>query len=185
MLTKLRLCKRMASYFRPDISRPFSGNDRRLHLGRKQSQLYLPSRIRAERQLAQCSFFDFQAGRPPSPSPDGSQSPDRNRVCLAPDQVRAHGARPRPSSAQHRQWIGLPRRVWPDHAGAAAIVSEGFCWCRVRAGRFFGGRDAGDRAVSPVSIGRLPFVPVELSRERRHSLFVVPAIGTYLTIIVF
>jgi hypothetical protein len=115
-----------------------------LHLGRKQSQLYLPSRIPGERQLAQCSFFDFQAGRPPSPSPDGSQSPDRNRVCLAPDQVRAHGARPRPSSAQHREWIGLPGRVWPDHAGAAAIVAEAFCWCRVRAGRFFGGRDAGE-----------------------------------------
>ncbi len=165
-------------YFRPDMPRPFSGNDRRLHLGRKQSQLYLPSRIPGERQLAQCSFVDLQAGRPPSPSPDGSQSPDRNRVCLAPDQVRAHGASPRPSSAQHREWIGLPGRVWPDHAGAAAIVAEAFCWCRVRAGRFFGGRDAGDRVVSPASIGRLPFVPVEPSREHRHSLFVVPAIGT-------
>jgi len=30
VLAKLRLCERMASYFRPDIPRPFSGNDRRL-----------------------------------------------------------------------------------------------------------------------------------------------------------
>jgi hypothetical protein len=28
VLAKLRLCKRMASYFRPDMPRPFSGNDR-------------------------------------------------------------------------------------------------------------------------------------------------------------
>jgi hypothetical protein len=139
-----------------------------LHLGREQSQLYLPSRIPGERQLAQCSFFDFQAGRPPSPSPDGSQGPDRNRVCLAPDQVRAHVARPRPSSAQHREWIGLPGHVWPDHAGAAAIVAEAFCWCRVRAGRFFGGRDAANHDPRGTVSARL------CSRSSNHK---TPSLG--------
>jgi hypothetical protein len=149
VLVKLKLCERMASYFRPDMPRPFSGNDRRQH-GTKTVATIFAVLDSWRTATSSGSFFDFQTGRPPSPSPDGSQNPDRNRVCLAPDQVRAHGARPRPSSAQHREWIGLPGRVWPDHAGAAAIVAEAFCWCRVRAGRFFGGRDAGDRACRAV-----------------------------------
>ena len=185
MLAKLRLCKRMASYFRPDMPRPFSGNDRGLASGTKTvATIFAVSD--SWRTATSSMFFLRFSSRSAAISEPGWIPKSRWK----PGVPRARsGSRSRrqasASSAQHREWIGLPGRVWPDHAGAAAIVAEAFCWCRVRAGRFFGGRDAGDRAVSPASIGRLPFVPVEPSRERRHSLFVVPAIGTYLTIIVF
>ena len=74
MLAKLRLCKRMARIFGPiclDLFQEMIGG---CIWDEKQSQLYLPSRILGERQLAQCSFFDFQAGRPPSPSPDAKMN---------------------------------------------------------------------------------------------------------------